>query len=203
MQNMTNAIQALYTARMFARFQYTALMGWRYRKILRGYRQNAAMQVDTVLDLEAIALQQQGIRAIIFDFDGVLAPHGAEKPLRAVEAWLRSCVDHFGFGRLFVLSNQPTMGRAAYFEKYFPGIAFVWPKRKKPFSDGVREILDHLPLAPNQVLLVDDRLLTGLLAAAVEGVAGCYVQRPWVCFRKQPMAELFYQCLRGVERVLF
>lgn len=187
---------------MLNRLRYTLLMAWHYRKILSHYPQDPRAHVCSVLDLEPTVLKQRGIEALILDFDGVLAPHGAPQPLKAVEAWLQKCVDHFS-GRLFILSNQPSIERRAYFEKYFPGIRFVWPKRKKPFSDGVREILGRLSLLPNQILLVDDRLLTGLLVAAIEGLVGCYVTEPWVCFRKRPMAELFYQSLRWIERILF
>lgn len=187
---------------MLERLRYTLLMAWRYRKILRHYRQDPSVQVRRLLDLEPLVLKRRGIKALILDFDGVLAPHGAPEPLKEVEAWLQDCVLHFT-DRLFVLSNQPSIERQAYFKKYFPSIRFVWPKRKKPFSDGVRDIIIPLSLSPNQVLLVDDRLLTGILVAAIDGLAGCYVREPWVCFSKRPMAESFYQFLRYIERILF
>jgi HAD superfamily phosphatase (TIGR01668 family) len=178
-------------------------MAWCHRKILRRYLNDSRLQVQTILDLKALTLKQQGIEALILDFDGVLAAHGAEKPLKAVEVWLKECINHFGPGRLFILSNRPSVARASYFKRYFPEIEFLWLKRKKPFSDGLLDCLSHLSLSPNHVLLIDDRLLTGLLLAAIEGFRGSYVRHPWVCFSKKPMAELFYQCLRWVERLLF
>jgi hypothetical protein len=48
--------------------------------------------------------------------------------------------------------------------------------------------------------MVDDRLLTGCLAALEAGARPCYIRRPYIAFRHRPLAELFFMLLRRAER---
>jgi len=48
--------------------------------------------------------------------------------------------------------------------------------------------------------MVDDRLLTGCLAALVAGARPCYIRRPYISFSHRPLAELFFWMLRRAER---
>ncbi|MBP6104216.1 MAG: hypothetical protein KBD23_03085 [Gammaproteobacteria bacterium] len=187
---------------MIARLYYAGQHAWRYRKALANYAQNSVLQAKTVLDVDLDLLKQQGIQGLILDFDGVLAAHAAPRPLAMMEDWLRKALSVFKPHQLFILSNQPTKARQAYFQTYFPGISFVCPQRKKPFIDGIQVVLDTLGVAPQQVLLMDDRLLTGILAALIAGIQGCYVTAPWIDWKKRPFLEAWYYLLRRVERWL-
>ncbi len=178
-------------------------MAWQHRKSLSNYARGAALQTQRVLDLEPGSLKERGIQGLILDFDGVLAAHSESRPLASVEVWLQKAVEAFGSRKLFILSNQPTAARVAYFDHYFPGIEVVFAKRKKPFSDGLIFVVNLLGVAPQSVLLLDDRLLTGILAAVIMGVQGCYVRKGCVCWKNRPLIETWYSLLRVLERFLF
>ncbi len=177
-------------------------MAWHYRKSLARYARGMASHTQTILDIDPMTLKQQGIEGLILDFDGVLGPHAALKPLASVEAWLLKALAVFEPNYLFILSNKPSASRIAYFKTHFPGIAFVQPKRKKPFIEGIQMILDQLGVAPQKVVLLDDRLLTGILASLIAGIQACYVQNPWVDFRSRPFSESGYYWLRAAERTV-
>jgi hypothetical protein len=51
-------------------------------------------------------------------------------------------------------------------------------------------------------MLVDDRLLTGGLAACIAKVSITYITRPIVLLSKRPLSELFFMMLRFWERRL-
>ena len=187
---------------MIARLYYVGQSAWRYRETLADYAQGLALQAKTLLDIDLDLLKQQGIQGLILDFDGVLAAHAAPRPLAIMEDWLRKALTVFEPNQLFILSNQPTEARQAYFRTYFPGISFVCPQRKKPFIDGIQIVLDTLGVAPQTVLLIDDRLLTGILAALMAGIQGCYVTAPWIDWKKRPFSEAWYYLLRRAERWL-
>jgi predicted HAD superfamily phosphohydrolase YqeG len=146
-------------------------------------------------------LYNEGIRILALDFDGVLSPHGASKPIPAAEEWLRCCTTVFGEENLFVLSNKPTQERKEWFSEKFPSLRFISGVRKKPFPDGLNKIgeLSQAPLAT--VLMVDDRLLTGCLAAITAGARPCYIRKPYVSFSDNALPEIFFASIRIAERL--
>ena len=139
--------------------------------------------------------------ALALDFDGVLAPHGADQPLPEVVAWLDRAVVVFGVDRIFILSNRPFGPRVAWFADRFPGLRFVSGVRKKPYPDGLKKTGELTSVPLSSILMVDDRLLTGCLSALLAGVRPYYVRNPYVDFRSNMHKELFFQLLRRCERV--
>lgn len=139
--------------------------------------------------------------ALALDYDGVLAPHGADQPLPVVVDWLRCAVTVFGAERIFILSNRPFGPRVDWFAEHFPGVRFVSGVRKKPYPDGLKKTgeLASVPLA--SILMVDDRLLTGCLSALLAGAHPYYVRNPYVSHRTNFRKELFFQLLRSCERI--
>ena len=71
----------------------------------------------------------------------------------------------------------------------------VWQTLPRHIGELARVPLSHL-------LMVDDRLLTGCLAAINAGARPCYIRRPYASYRHRPVAELFFSLLRRVERIL-
>lgn len=153
-----------------------------------------------ILTLDPEALKSTGITALALDFDGVLAHHGAPAPLPETVEWMKHCEAVFGGERIFILSNKPTEGRRAWFKDHFPSFRFISDVRKKPYPDGIKKTgaLAGVPLS--QILMVDDRLLTGCLSALVTGARPCYIRQPYVSFSHRPLAELFFMLLRWAER---
>lgn len=142
----------------------------------------------------------RGTRVLALDFDGVLAPHGSDAPLPEVEEWLRRCAAVLSERKIFILSNRPDPVRADYFRREFPGIRFITGVRKKPYPDGLVRIMDLSGAGPDQIVLLDDRLLTGVLAACLAGTGVMYITAPYVSLAGSPVVEGFFMLLRWAER---
>lgn len=154
-----------------------------------------------LIDLAPEQLKAEGISTLALDFDGVLAPHGADKPLPEVENWLRGAVELFGEGQIFILSNHPFGSRLDWFKVHFPGVCFVGGVRKKPYPDGIVKTGKLAGVPVSGILMVDDRLLTGCLAALLAGARPCYIRNPYRSFRKSPLKEGLFSTLRFAERL--
>jgi HAD superfamily phosphatase (TIGR01668 family) len=154
-----------------------------------------------ILSLDPEALKASGITALALDFDGVLANHGAPAPLPDAIEWMKRCETVFGGDRIFILSNKPTEGRRTWFAEHFPALRFIAGVRKKPFPDGLNKTSELAGVPLSQILMVDDRLLTGCLAAINAGSRPCYIRNPYISFDHRPLAELFFYLLRAGERL--
>jgi len=174
-------------------------LGFQHRRQLRIILDETS-GANCILTIDPEKLKYSGITVLALDFDGVLAHHGAPAPLPAAIEWLNRCVAVFGGDHIFILSNKPTEGRRQWFHDHFPTLRFISGVRKKPYPDGIKKTgeLSGAPLS--QILMVDDRLLTGCLAALVAGARPCYIRQPYVSFSHSPIAELFFMLLRRAER---
>jgi len=155
-----------------------------------------------ILKLDPEALRSSGIAVLALDFDGVLASHGSPVPLPEAVAWMKRCEAVFGGERIFIISNKPTEGRRIWFAENFPAMRFISGVRKKPYPDGLNKTGELAGVPLNSILMVDDRLLTGCLAALAAGTRPCYIRHPYVSFRQRPVAELFFWLLRAAERMV-
>lgn len=176
-------------------------LGFHHRRELRRLL-DATLPGTGILELDPDALYNSGITVLALDFDGVLAHHGAPYPLPDAIAWMKRCESVFGGGQIFILSNKPTEGRRKWFAEHFPAMRFISGVRKKPFPDGLNKTGELAGTPLSAILMVDDRLLTGCLAALVSGARPCYIRRPYASFRYRPYAELFFLLLRNGERLL-
>ncbi len=155
----------------------------------------------SILTIDPAVLRMQGIEVLSLDFDGVLAGHGAPVPLPEAIAWMKHCQEVFGGSRMFILSNKPTEVRVRWFAEHFPAIRLISGVRKKPYPDGIKKTGELAGVPLSSIMMVDDRLLTGCLAALVAGARPCYIRHPYVSFDFRPGAELFFWLLRFAERV--
>ena len=155
----------------------------------------------SILTIDPMTLHSDGVKVLALDFDGVLSPHGFAAPLPLAEAWLTRCAAIFGEDKLFILSNKPTQERKEWFERHFPAIRFISGVRKKPFPDGLKKIGELARVPLTDILMVDDRLLTGCLGAVNAGARPCYIRRPFISFSRNTAAEIFFMLLRSTERV--
>lgn len=144
-------------------------------------------------------LKKNGIEVLILDFDGVLAPHGEDQPLPALAPWLASAVALFTAERIFILTNRPSAARAAYFAQHYPGLQLITGVRQKPYPDGLLKIQALAQMPARQMILYDDRLLTGALAACLAGCQIGYIRQPSINLRRHPLKELFFIALRKLE----
>ena len=175
-------------------------LGFHHRRQLRQLLDSTSPR-SCILEFTPEAFSASGIAALALDFDGVLAHHGAPAPLPEAVQWLKRCEAIFGGEKIFILSNKPTEERRRWFAAHFPAIRFISGVRKKPYPDGLKKTGELAGVPLSSILMVDDRLLTGCLAALVAGALPCYIRRPYVSFDHRPVAELFFLLLRAGERL--
>ena len=156
---------------------------------------------QTVLDLKPEELHLRGVEALALDFDGVLAPHGADEPTPEVAQWLAHCCRILGSQRVVILSNRPTEERRAMIEQRFPGVRLISGVRKKPYPDGLKKTGELTGVPLPAILMADDRLLTGCLAALLACAIPFYVRTPFVRLQGNLRKELFFMALRSLERL--
>jgi predicted HAD superfamily phosphohydrolase YqeG len=174
--------------------------GFHYRNDLRKVLGSTALN-SGILELDPEKLRSSGILVLALDFDGVLSPHGFAAPITQAVEWLTRSAAVFGENRLFILSNKPTRERKEWFDSHFPAIRFISGVRKKPFPDGINKIGELARVPLSSILMVDDRLLTGCLAALVAGARPCYIRNPFISFSRNSLAETFFMLLRIAERL--
>ena len=184
------------------RILYALRQGFRYRFELRQFLHDNHKHVSSVIQFDLQQSRAQGVQGIILDFDGVLAAHAEPKPREEVCLWLNQCIEIFSSQRVFILSNKPTPTREQYFLKEYPGVRFIIANRKKPYPDGINKIVQQSGLEPQALLLLDDRLGTGILATLISGIRGCLVTQPYQNFQHRPIRESFFQGLRWLDRKL-
>lgn len=124
-------------------------MAFRHRTALRAYRHDKDLQSQSILALNPTTLHANGIKIMVLDFDGVLAAHGGKKINPDISQWLSDCIQVFGTGNVFILTNRPSTERADYFAKNFSGVEFIFPTRKKPYPDSILSILQKTQVDPN------------------------------------------------------
>jgi predicted HAD superfamily phosphohydrolase YqeG len=175
-------------------------LGFHHRRELRRLLDSTPANTS-ILELAPEALFSSGIKALALDFDGVLAAHGSLVPLPEAVTWMKRCEAVFGGNQIFILSNKPTDGRRVWFAENFPAMRFISGVRKKPYPDGLEKTGELAGVPLSAIMMVDDRLLTGCLAALVAGARPCYIRRPYISFKTRPFAEMFFWKLRILERL--
>ena len=148
-------------------------------------------------------MHQQGIKVLVLDFDGVLGAHAEPEVQQEVKLWLEQVNQSFGAENIFILSNKPTTERSRYFSEHFPGINFITAQRKKPYPDGIQAIIQRTGLDSKYLLVVDDRLLTGVLAGVISNVQARWITKPYQNFNKRPIREVFFHILRKLEKYVW
>lgn len=173
--------------------------------IKEGFERKKALKalpfVMNILSINWLALHDSGIRVIVLDFDGVLAADKKQALHPGVDAVLLEILKIFG-QHVYIYSNQPTSQRHAYFSEYFPEIKFLVAKQK-PYPDGLLSVIVREQIDPYQIMLIDDRVLTGGLAAVLAGTQCLLVKKPFICFYHNTVREIAFMTIRWVERILF
>ncbi|RKZ54427.1 MAG: hypothetical protein DRR16_14580 [Candidatus Parabeggiatoa sp. nov. 3] len=187
---------------LFKRILFSLRMMRRYRHALANIVQNSPRNRQ-LCQIPPITFKEQGVAVIVLDFDGVLAAHGEPYPAPELRPWLRDCIALFGPEQVFVLSNKPLSIRIEDFNRHYPGVRYIAEVKKKPYPDGLQKIMAITGQPAQALMLVDDRLLTGGLAACIANVPMTYITRPYVRLSKRPVQELFFMTLRFLERLPF
>lgn len=187
---------------MCFRFFYAIRESWRFKLQFKYIMQSPAMQLVNIQDISKSELDARGVSVLVLDYDGVLAAHGEPEPNSEIMIWLRQFSQSFRPGKIYILSNKPTIGRQEFFLQNFPEIRFIIAKRKKPYPDGLLQIAADAGVLPRHLLLVDDRLCTGILATLISGTQGLWITKPYVNIMARPIVETWFIFLRWSEQLI-
>ena len=180
------------------RIFFAILQGFRHRHALSQIRHHGYGSIYT---LDLAALKNKGIDYLVFDFDGVLSGHGEAIPQKNTLLILQKSLDIFGKKNIFILTNKPLPSREQFFKDHFPDITFVYAKRKKPYPDGLQQIIEITQADAKKIALIDDRLLTGGLATCLADTNMIYINKPLQNFGHRFFAECFFMILRTIEKL--
>ena len=78
------------------------------------------------------------------------------------------------------------------FKKNLPNVKFIRASRKKPYPDGLNEIISVSEIEPGKICLVDDRLLTGCLSSIISGCYPILLTNPLINKNKNRLNEVFF-----------
>ena len=187
---------------MIKRILYAIRQGWAYRKSLKRFLSQPQLQLERLEHLTQDVIEAANIAVVALDFDGVLAPHDADEPSMEAQQWLQRLSIWIGEQRIAILTNKAKPERLRYFQQHFPGIQVVTGVAKKPYPDGIWEIANYREIDPSRILLIDDRLLTGMLATCLAPCQARYFIKPISNYRAHCVLELFFNLLRQGERLL-
>lgn len=172
----------------------------KHRSQLKNITDNPSCSAKSVLSIDPTALKAKGIQVLALDFDGVLNYHNAIEIPDAIKAWLVTCGQVFGEDHLYLHSNNNRPDRIDYIKQHFPSMHILNPTQKKPSPEGLQSITDMTGIPPQHIALVDDRLLTGMLAACQAGCRGIHITKPFTHYRLNFITEIFFTSLRWLER---
>jgi predicted HAD superfamily phosphohydrolase YqeG len=184
------------------RWWFALKNGWTHRHLLKTFLDAPKKQIEKLQEITSEKLDENSVAVLVLDFDGVLAPHGDPMPLPENEAWLKSLCHTIGEQRIAIFSNKPNLIRRKYFAQQFPMVLFLEGVRKKPYPDGLGIIAEYKGVSLHRIALVDDRLLTGMLATILAYAQGYYFIKPFRNFWRRPIRETFFSFLRLLERML-
>lgn len=187
---------------MIARSFYTLKLMSQHRSALRSFCSDSANHIDSIVNLD-VSLLSKRAHILALDFDGVLAAHGKPELEASVEQWLRTLIQQVSPERIVILSNKPTAQRRDYFKRNFEGVDFIGGVRKKPYPDGLQVICEQKAVPASEVLLIDDRLLTGVLATIEAGSQAIWITKAFSSFKHDFVGECFFAFLRWMERLIY
>lgn len=178
-------------------------MRWLYTiyQILKNYtllrKAGMGMHVNNVTYINSDFIDENKIKVLILDFDGVLSCHGDETVDDDVLMWLKEVIDNRPSLKICILSNKPLRVREDFFKLNTPSVDFIVAAKKKPYPDGINSVLKKYSINPRDACIVDDRLATGVLAGVISNIKTCYVYPPRARATK---VETFFRGLRRMER---
>lgn len=122
--------------------------------------------VDSVFDIDPVALKEKGIKGIITDLDNTLVAWDAPNATPEIEAWFKKMEDHDI--KVTVISNNNS-NRVQIFSEPL-GVPFL-PSAKKPLRGAFKRGVKMMGLQKHEVAVIGDQLLTDILGG---NRAGCY-----------------------------
>ena len=185
------------------RIYYALKEGFRCRWKIRAIARSPETTLRCITELTPEHLHRLNITHLALDFDGVLAAHGERAPRLEVSQWLADFIQKWPAGKIYLLTNCPKPERFAHMQRNWPTVEIISGFSKKPYPEGLLHIASTAKVNPEVIVLVDDRLLTGMLACCLAGTQAIYITKPYACFWRRPLHEMFFGLLRFTERLFW
>lgn len=189
---------------MIKRLIFTIKHSFIARNKIRSIQYEDKYQIREVTELDLDKLKKNGIEYLVFDFDGVLASHGDLIPKPIIFKWFKNVLfKNYNENNIFIFSNKPNYKRISFFTKFFPKIRFIQGVSKKPYPEGLIKITNMLHCKAHSIAVIDDRILTGILASILAGCFPILITQPYKNYFHHPIQELFFGSLRYLEKIIF
>ena len=125
---------------------------------------------NSVKDINFDGLRKKGYKAVLFDVDNTLVPHGAPADKAMIEFFARLHNDGF---KTCLISNNKEL-RVQPFAKAV-GTQYIY-KAGKPLASGYEKAMELLGTNRNNTLFVGDQLFTDILGANRAGIYSILVK---------------------------
>lgn len=165
----------------------------------KNYINQSAIKIASIFDISADFLKKYQIKALVFDFDGVLNSDNTLLIDDDVATLLSNLTENY---QVAVHSNAELPERKKYFSIHFPKIHWVNNPPKKPSPDALKKLSQTWNLPVSAILMVDDRLLTGGLAAFRAKSQFAWVTHPVTNYKSNLIRELFFTVVRFLEKII-
>jgi len=113
---------------------------------------------NSLLEIDVLLLQQQGVSGIILDLDNTILPWDSAEIRPEAAAWLHRAMD-LGL-KVGLVSNNRQLRVAEFAAKF--AIPFA-ARAFKPSRRGFRQVIAAMQLSPGQVVVIGDQLFTDIL----------------------------------------
>lgn len=146
--------------------------------------------MDSAYDIDYEYLYQKGYRAVIFDIDNTLVPHGAPADSRSIELFGR--LGDIGYETM-LLSNNKEPRVKSFSDNVSSKYIF---KANKPFPESYKRAMELMGTIPETTLFVGDQLFTDVWGAKKAGIR-TYLVKPI-----HPKEEIQIVLKRYLERIV-
>lgn len=165
---------------------------------------DTSISVPRLDDITPELISELGLKALVIDFDGVLGGARSEHCAEQYRDWLIARLKE-GL-HLAVHSNNPEsvgQDRRQRFLHDFPDILWMPTHPRKPSPSTLQYLKQRWQLDGQQIAMIDDRMLTGGLAAHRASVRFIWVRDAIADYGLAPMLEMGFAGLRLWERCLY
>lgn len=163
-----------------------------------------AFSIKNLQDLTPEMIADLSLKGLVLDFDGVLGGVRAPYATPDLCLWLKERLQD-GLNIAIHSNNPESVGkeRRERFLHQFPEILWMPTHPKKPSPSTLQYLQARWKCQPHEIAMVDDRLLTGGLAAFRAGVCFIFVAEAVADYSLAPVLETGFAALRLWEKLRY
>ena len=160
--------------------------------------------IHKLMDLIPEDFKEQGWKGVVLDFDGVLASFNKQKPDLDIIKWVHQLSEQGIFVAIHSNNNRILEEkRQSWLRRNYPDILWMSSRPYKPNPSTLIHLKQRWKLEGSEIVMIDDRLLTGGKAAYRAGCSFLYIADPLVDRAFEPFAELWLGAVRWIERLCY